>query len=238
MTNHGAGEGPQRVPKPNRPIRSFVRREGRLTAAQQRALDELWPRYGIEAEGSLLDLDALFGRAAPKVMEIGIGMGDALAQMAEENPQNDYIGIDVHRPGIGRVMARLDAQGSENVRLFCHDAVEVLQRRIADESLDRVLFFFPDPWHKKRHHKRRLIQPPFVELLRRKLKPGGVLHMATDWQDYAEQMMAVLSNTPGFANEAGKGSYAPRPAYRPVTKFEKRGQRLGHGIWDLLFRRL
>ena len=224
--------------KPRRVVRSFVRREGRLTAGQQRALDELWPRYGVEAEGPLLDLDELFGRQAPKVMEIGIGMGDALAQMALENPDNDYIGVEVHRPGIGRVMARLEEQGSRNVRLFCHDAVEVLERRIAAESLDRVLIFFPDPWHKKRHHKRRLIQPPFVELLRQKLKPGGVLHLATDWQDYAEQMMQVLSEASGFSNEAGKGNYAPRPDYRPVTKFEKRGQRLGHGIWDLLFRRL
>ena len=224
--------------KPRRVVRSFVRREGRLTAGQQRALDELWPRYGVEAEGPVLDLDTLFGRQAPKVMEIGIGMGDALAQMALENPDNDYIGVEVHRPGIGRVMARLDEQGCHNVRLFCHDAVEVLEQRIAAESLDRVLIFFPDPWHKKRHHKRRLIQPPFVELLRQKLKPGGVLHLATDWEDYAMQMMDVLSNAPGFANEAGKGRFAPRPGYRPVTKFEKRGQRLGHGIWDLLFRRL
>ena len=224
--------------KPRRVVRSFVRREGRLTAGQQRALDELWPRYGVEAEGPVLDLDTLFGRQAPKVMEIGIGMGDALAQMALENPDNDYIGVEVHRPGIGRVMARLDEQGSHNVRLFCHDAVEVLEQRIAAESLDRVLIFFPDPWHKKRHHKRRLIQPSFVELLRQKLKPGGVLHLATDWEDYAMQMMDVLSNAPGFANEAGKGRFAPRPDYRPVTKFEKRGQRLGHGIWDLLFRRL
>ncbi len=231
--NDSEKNAPQR-----RVIRSFVRREGRLTPGQQRALERLWPRYGVEAEGEVLDLDALFGRSAPKVLEIGFGMGDALAAMALAQPECDFIGIEVHRPGVGRLLARLEEQGSENVRLFCHDAVEVLERRIPDAGLDRVLIFFPDPWHKKRHHKRRLVQPPFVALLRRKLRPGGVLHLATDWEDYAEQMMAVVSADGGFRNQAGEGNYAPRPDYRPVTKFERRGQRLGHGIWDLLFERV
>ncbi len=223
--------------KPRRRIRSFVRRTGRLTEGQQRAIDEFWPQYGLEPGDSLLDLEEVFGRAAPKILEIGFGMGDALAEMALNQPGNDYIGIEVHRPGVGRLLAKLGEQGSSNVRLFCHDAVEILNQRIAAESLDRVLIFFPDPWHKRRHNKRRLIQAGFVALLRTKLKPGGVLHMATDWEEYAQQMMRELSAADGFRNIEGEGAYAPRPDYRPITKFEKRGQRLGHGIWDLLFER-
>ncbi len=224
--------------KPLRRVRSFVRRTGRLTEGQQRALDELWPQYGLEADGEVLDLNRVFGRNAPKILEIGFGMGDALAQMALNYPQNDYIGIEVHRPGVGRLLGLLREQGSGNVRLFCHDAVEILKQRIADESLDRVLIFFPDPWHKRRHNKRRLIQASFVALLRAKLRPGGVVHLATDWEAYAEQMMRELSGAEGFRNIEGEGNFAPRPDYRPTTKFEKRGQRLGHGIWDLLFERL
>ncbi len=224
--------------KPLRRVRSFVRRTGRLTEGQQRALDELWPRFGLMPEGEVLVLDEVFGRSAPKILEIGFGMGDALAAMALSQPENDYLGIEVHRPGVGRLLAMLGEQGSDNVRLFCHDAVEVLNQRIANESLDRVLIFFPDPWHKRRHNKRRLIQAGFVALLRTKLKPAGVLHMATDWEEYAEQMMRELSEAEGFRNLEGEGNYAPRPDYRPITKFEKRGQRLGHGIWDLLFERV
>ena len=221
----------------HRAIRSFVRREGRLTAAQQRAIDELWPCYGVLADGPPLDLDGLFGRSAPRVLEIGFGMGDALAEMAARYPENDYLGIEVHRPGVGRLLQRLADQGSDNVRVFVADATRVLQDRIIDGSLDAVLVFFPDPWPKKRHHKRRLIQPEFVQLLAGKLKPGGRLHLATDWQDYADHMMTVLSGIDLFENVCGPGCYSPRPDYRPMTKFERRGQQLGHEIRDLVFER-
>ncbi|MFC1749229.1 tRNA (guanosine(46)-N7)-methyltransferase TrmB [Pseudomonadota bacterium] len=223
--------------KHHRRIRSFVRRQGRMTEAQQRALDELWSKYGLEPGDGLLNLDEVFGRSAPRVLEIGFGMGDSLAEMALVDPENDYIGIEVHRPGVGNLMAKLNDQGSENVRLFCHDAIEILATRIADESLDRVLLFFPDPWHKRRHNKRRIVQGPFIDAIRKKLKPGGIFHMATDWEDYAVWMMKEMNQTEGFENVAGPGLYSERPAYRPVTKFERRGHRLGHGIWDLLFKR-
>ncbi len=221
-----------------RTIRSFVRRQGRMTPLQERALAELWPRFGLEFSEQLLDLDDVFGRSAPKVLEIGFGMGDALAEMALNHPEQDYLGIEVHRPGVGRLLAKLDEQGSDNVRIYCHDAIEVLQQQIPDASLDRVLLFFPDPWHKRRHNKRRIVQLGFVEMIRAKLKPGGVFHMATDWQDYAKWMMGVMNNAEGFENLAGEGQYSERPDYRPITKFERRGQRLGHGIWDLLFKKM
>ncbi len=221
-----------------RTIRSFVRRQGRMTPLQERALAELWPRFGLEFSEPLLDLDDVFGRSAPKVLEIGFGMGDALAEMALNHPEQDYLGIEVHRPGVGRLLAKLDEQGSDNVRIYCHDAIEVLQQQIPDGSLDRVLLFFPDPWHKRRHNKRRIVQLGFVEMIRAKLKPGGVFHMATDWQDYAKWMMGVMNNAEGFENLAGEGQYSERPDYRPITKFERRGQRLGHGIWDLLFKKM
>ncbi len=221
--------------KPLRRIRSFVRRQGRMTDLQQRALEEQWPRFGLEPGNELLDLDAIFGRSAPRILEIGFGMGDSLAEMANTHPENDYIGIEVHRPGVGRLMDRLNEQGNENVRIFCHDAIEILEKQIPDESLDRVLLFFPDPWHKKRHNKRRIVNAAFIEMVRRVLKSGGVFHMATDWQDYAEWMMHEMNQASGFENMAGPDQYSERPDYRPVTKFEKRGHRLGHGIWDLLF---
>ncbi|MFO7602586.1 MAG: tRNA (guanosine(46)-N7)-methyltransferase TrmB, partial [Gammaproteobacteria bacterium] len=213
-----------------RRIRSFVRREGRLTRGQQRALDELWPRYGIEAGAHTIDLAACFGRAASTVLEIGFGNGASLAEMARANPQNNYLGIEVHRPGVGNLLLQLEAEAIDNVRVICADAVEVLQEMIPDAALDRVQLFFPDPWHKKKHHKRRIVQPAFVALLRQKLTPGGVFHLATDWQDYAEHMLTVMSAAEGFVNLCGAGQYAPRPAYRPLTKFEQRGQRLGHGV--------
>jgi len=209
-----------------------------MTQLQERALAELWPRYGLEPADELLDLDQLFGRPAPRILEIGFGMGDALAEMALVQPDNDYLGIEVHRPGVGRLLAKLAEQGSDNVRVFCHDAVDILQRQIPDDSLDKVLLFFPDPWHKKRHHKRRIVRPEYVELIRTKLKPGGIFHMATDWQEYAEWMMKVMSDAEGFENLAGVRQYSERPTYRPVTKFERRGQRLGHGVWDLLFKKV
>lgn len=221
-----------------RKVRSYVRREGRLTVGQQRALDELWPQMGIEAEGAVLDFNAVFGRVAPVTLEIGFGMGDSLAEMALNAPEQDFIGIEVHRPGVGRLLAALEEQGSTNVRVFCHDAVEILEQRIPDASLDRVLLFFPDPWHKKRHNKRRIVQQPFLDMLRLKLKPGGIFHMATDWQDYAEWMMIEMNEAQGFENTLGPDQYSPRPDYRPITKFERRGQRLGHGVWDLLFKKV
>ena len=222
---------------PHRRVRSFVLRMGRMTTGQQRAFDAHWPAKGLEIEQGMLDLPRVFGRQAPVVLEIGFGMGWSLVQMAREAPQQDFIGIEVHRPGVGKLLHDMAEQGVENIRVYCDDAVEVLERCIPDASLAAVQIFFPDPWHKKRHNKRRLIQPEFVRRLRQKLALGGVLHAATDWQDYAEHMLEVLSAAEGFRNQAGEG-YAPRPAHRPTTKFEQRGERLGHGVWDLLFERI
>jgi len=222
---------------PARKIRSFVRREGRITAGQQRALQDLWPRYGLAADAPL-DLAAIFGRSAPRTLEIGFGNGDALATMAGQHPDTDYIGIEVHRPGVGRLLQQLDEHELTNVRVMREDAVQILNICFPDNSLDRLLLFFPDPWHKKRHHKRRILQPGFVELLSRKIRPGGHVHMATDWEDYARHMLEVMGESPAFRNCAGTGNYSPRPDYRPVTKFERRGQRLGHGVWDLVFERV
>jgi len=223
--------------RPVRKIRSFVRREGRITAGQQRALQNLWPRYGLAADAPL-DLASIFGRGAPCTLEIGFGNGDALATMAEQQPDTDFIGIEVHRPGVGRLLQQLDEHALTNVRVMREDAVQVLNTCFPDNSLDRLLLFFPDPWHKKRHHKRRIVQPAFIELLTRKIKPGGILHMATDWEDYAEHMLEVMGQSAAFRNCAGAGNYSLRPDYRPVTKFERRGQRLGHGVWDLLYERI
>ncbi|MFP5505162.1 MAG: tRNA (guanosine(46)-N7)-methyltransferase TrmB [Gammaproteobacteria bacterium] len=217
-----------------RHVRSFVRREGRITRSQQRALEELLPRFGLEPAG-LLDLDGAFGRSAPRTLEIGFGNGASLAQMAAAAPEQDFLGIEVHRPGVGHLLLEIEQRALSNVRVICADAVEILRDRLAPDSLDRVLLFFPDPWPKKRHHKRRILQPAFVALIRDRLKPGGVFHMATDWQDYAEQMLEVMDAQPGFINSAGRGHYAPKPDYRPETKFERRGLRLGHGVWDLVF---
>ena len=224
--------------KAHRPIRSFVLRQGRMTGMQERALVDHWPHFGVEVDSGMLDLTALFGRDARRILEIGFGMGDALAEMALAQPEQDYIGIEVHRPGVGRLMGRLVEQGNDNVRIFNHDAIEVLKRCIPDGSLDRVLLFFPDPWHKSRHHKRRIVQAEFIETIRSKLKPGGIFHMATDWEEYAHWMMEKMAAAPGYKNQAGPNSYSERPDYRVLTKFEKRGQRLGHGIWDLIFQRI
>jgi len=220
-----------------RRIRSFVRREGRLTPGQQRALDELWPRYGLASDTSLVAADA-FGRSAPLTLEIGFGNGASLATMATQDPDSNYVGIEVHRPGVGHLLKQIETEGLENVRIYCHDAVEILHHCIDDHSLDRVLLFFPDPWHKKRHHKRRIVQPDFIELLAGKIRHGGRLHMATDWEDYAQHMVEVMSGSTAFRNCAASGAFVPRPEYRPVTKFEQRGQRLGHGVWDLLYERV
>ncbi|GAB1231863.1 tRNA (guanosine(46)-N7)-methyltransferase TrmB [Ferrigenium sp. UT4] len=218
-----------------RHIRSFVLRAGRVSVAQQRAIDTWLPRYGIPYIARPLDLDLTFGRSAPKILEIGFGMGDSTAAIAQAHPENDYLALEVHTPGVGNLLKLIDAQHITNIRIIQHDAVEVLRDMIADNSLDGVHIFFPDPWHKARHNKRRLIQSPFIAKLVRKLKPGGYIHVATDWQDYAEQVLRVLSEEPLLANTAA--DYAPRPDYRPLTKFEQRGLRLGHGVWDLVFRR-
>jgi tRNA (guanine-N7-)-methyltransferase len=218
-----------------RPIRSFVLRQGRISEAQQRAYEELLPRYAVGYSPRQLDFDALFGRAAPRILEIGFGMGAATAHIAAAHPENDYLGVEVHTPGVGALMRLLDAQGLENVRIVQHDAVEVLSHMVAPGTLDGIHIYFPDPWPKKRHHKRRLIQPPLVALLASRLKPGGYLHLATDWQEYAEWMLEVLRGEPQLENTAG--DYAPKPDYRPETKFERRGINLGHGVWDLVFRR-
>ncbi len=220
-----------------RRIRSFVRREGRLTKGQERALTELWPVMGVEYKAEMLDLNVLFGRSAPVVLEIGFGMGKSLVEMAAAAPEKNFIGIEVHRPGVGACLASAQEAGLTNLRLFCHDAVEVLEQMIPDQSIDTLQLFFPDPWHKARHHKRRIVQPKFVQMLRPKLKIGGIFHMATDWENYAEHMLEVMNAAEGFENTVKEGNYAPRPDYRPLTKFEQRGHRLGHGVWDLLFAR-
>jgi len=219
------------------PIRSFVLRAGRLGPGQQRALDELGPHFVLPFAGAPIDWDAAFGRRAPRILEIGFGMGDATAQVAAAAPEKDFIGIEVHQPGVGALLKRIGELQLTNIRILRHDAVEVLQQMVAPATLAGVHVWFPDPWHKKRHHKRRLIQPPFVALLASRLAPGGYLHGATDWQHYAEQMLEVLSAEPALHNQAEGGGYAPRPAWRPQTKFEQRGLKLGHGVWDLLFSR-
>ena len=218
-----------------RPIRSFVLRQGRISNAQQRALDSLLPLYGVAEGDSPLDLNKLFARSAPKILEIGFGMGETTAAIAAAHPQHDYLGIEVHSPGVGSLLKQIDALGLTNVRVIQRDVMEVLTTRIAAESLDGIHVFFPDPWPKKRHHKRRLLQATFVALLAARLKPSGYLHAATDWHEYAEQIISVLTAEPLLANSAAE--YAPRPDYRPITKFEQRGLRLGHGVWDIIFRR-
>ncbi len=223
--------------RPLRPIRSFVRRESRMTASQERALKQLWPRYGVGIEARPLDCDAVFGRQAPVILEIGFGNGDALQASAMANPQNNYLGVEVHRPGIGTLLRRLEASGIENVRVMHADAVEVLKTTIPDGSLAAVRLFFPDPWPKKRHHKRRLVQPEFAELVRRKLKPGGYFHLATDWEEYAVHMRTVLSQTPGLVEVTGQERFSSLSHGRSSTKFEMRGRRLGHGVQDLVFER-
>ncbi|HYQ93195.1 MAG TPA: tRNA (guanosine(46)-N7)-methyltransferase TrmB [Candidatus Competibacteraceae bacterium] len=219
------------------PIRSFVLRQGRLTPGQQYALDNLWERYGVDPPVGVLDLDALFGRRAPRILEIGFGNGESLAAMAMAQPELDYLGIEVHRPGVGHLLLLARQQGLQNLRIMAIDAVEVIERQLPDACLDRIQIFFPDPWPKQRHHKRRLIQPAFIEQITHKLKPGACLHLATDWEDYAHHMLAVLYAAEGLVNTVTEGGFAARPGYRPVTKFERRGERLGHPVRDLIFRK-
>lgn len=208
-----------------------------MTEGQKRAFEANWRRWGLDFSPEEIDLQAEFGASGDVVLEIGFGMGQSLVAMAAAAPDRHFIGIEVHKPGVGRLLHDMAEAGVDNIRVYCHDAVEVLEHCIPAQSLDTVQIFFPDPWHKKRHHKRRLIQPAFVALLVSRLKPGGVLHLATDWENYAAQMMEVLSANAALSNVAGEGEYSPRPAHRPQTKFEQRGARLGHGVWDLVFAR-
>ncbi len=223
---------------PQRRIRSFVMRTGRITEGQKKALDQGWSRFGLALDNGELDLATTFNRRAPVVFEIGFGNGDSLFEMAQLAPEKDFIGVEVHTPGVGRLMHHVLDASLENVRVFQEDAVDVLRHCIPDNSLATVQIFFPDPWHKKRHHKRRIVQPEFAQLVRRKLAADGTIHMATDWENYAEHMLDVMEAAEGFENTAGAGQYQPgRPPQRPETKFEQRGKRLGHGVWDLIFRK-
>jgi len=237
-----------------RRIRSFVVRAGRLTAGQERAWQELWPRYGIELSAQPLELDKIFNRVAPRILEIGFGTGDALLAYAQLHPDHDCLGIEVHPPGVGHLLLKIQEAALTNVRVICHDAVEILSQCLAADCLDEVHIFFPDPWHKKRHHKRRLIQLPFVDLLARVLKSSGVVKLGTDWQEYAEQMLKLMDEHAAFQNLASNNyltndqyrtpshpevlsGFVARPTHRPLTRFERRGHRLGHGVWDLAYRR-
>ena len=216
-------------------IRSFVRRAGRMSEAQERHYAEMMPRIGIPYANVAHDLDTVFGRKAPKILEIGFGMGETTATIAANCPENDYLGLEVHVPGVGALCKQIVERKLTNLRICEHDAVEVVRDMLPENSLDGLHIFFPDPWHKKRHNKRRLIQPPFIALLSTRLKPGGYLHCATDWEEYALQMLDVLRGEAALENTVGE--FAPRPDYRPLTKFENRGLRLGHGVWDLVFRK-
>ncbi len=221
-----------------RHIQSFVLRAGRMTPAQERALTELWPSYGVELGDDPLDLEAIFGRRAPRCLEIGFGAGEVIGSLAENHPHIDYIGIEVHRPGVGRLLLRAEQTKLRNLRVICRDAVEVLNDKLQNDSFDEILVFFPDPWHKKRHHKRRLIEPKFAASMAAKLRAGGMLRLATDWQAYAEQMLAVCNANPHLESLSADGTYVARPDFRPPTRFERRGARLGLGVWDLAYRKL
>ena len=218
-------------------IRSFVIRGGRMTEGQKNAFDKWWPHYGVSLFDGPINPAELFGRSAPLVLEIGFGMGDSLVDMAIADPDSDFIGIEVHPPGVGRLINRAGTEGVPNLRCYMADANDVLSDCIPDGSLERLHLFFPDPWHKKKHNKRRIVQPEFVEKIRAKLKIGGHFHMATDWEAYAEHMMEVMTAAPGYENIAGGSEFAPQPSYRPTTKFERRGENLGHGVWDIIFSR-
>ena len=219
--------------KHHRPIRSFVKREGKMTKGQINAIEQLWETHGLDLDDKQLDFDAFFGRQGPVILEIGFGNGSSLADMAERYPEYNFLGVEVHRPGVGSLLVQVNRRELNNIRVSSDDAVLVCNQQIPDGSLERVQIFFPDPWHKKRHNKRRLIQPPFVETLIKKLKPGGQIHVATDWENYAEHILEVLSANNDLKNTVE--DYAPKPDYRPGTKYEARGIRLGHGVWDLVF---
>ncbi len=220
-----------------RQIKTYVLRAGRMGTGQIRAFDQYGLRFLLPYQAERLDVNAAFGRSAPLILEIGFGMGDATAHIAQVRPGDNFLCCEVHEPGVGALLKRCGENDISNIRIVQHDAVEVMDHMLGQDSLDGVHIFFPDPWHKSRHHKRRLIQSPFVQRLAQHIKPGGYLHLATDWAPYAEQMMAVLSAEPLLVNTAGAGQFAPQPDYRPLTKFENRGLKLGHGVWDLVFRR-
>jgi tRNA (guanine-N7-)-methyltransferase len=219
-----------------RTIRSFVKREGRLTTGQSQALETQWPLYGIDYSDKPLDLKQLFNRDAETVLEIGFGNGDSLWQMAQASPEKNFIGIEVHRPGAGHLLHLIESSDCTNIRVSNTDAIDVLNNQIPDHSLDRLQLFFPDPWHKKKHNKRRIVQEAFIQQVAKKLKHGGIFHLATDWEDYAQHMLEVLNSSALFENLSDTNDYVPKPEERPTTKFEKRGHRLGHGVWDLLFK--
>ena len=221
--------------KPIRTIKSFVHRQRNLAPTKQKILAELWPKYGLEITNKKIDLTKIFNNQNSTIIEIGFGMGETLLHMANNFPEKNFIGIEVHMPGIGSVLSKLRTNPLTNIKIYNTDALDVLQKCVPNNSIEKFLIFFPDPWPKKRHHKRRIIQPAFVNLIATKLKPNGILHMATDWEDYAEHMMSVLTQAPQFRNTAGESKFAARPDYRPLTKFEQRGQKLGHKIWDLIF---
>jgi tRNA (guanine-N7-)-methyltransferase len=221
----------------DRQVRSFVLRGGRLTEGQKRALEELWPRFGIEDKHEPVNFSALFGNEAPVIVEIGFGDGEASWQMALARPDQNFVGVEVHRPGVGHLLLKLEEKGIENLRIVCADAVEFLQARVPEQTLDGVRIYFPDPWPKKRHHKRRIIRPEFVGLLASRMRTGGVLHIATDWGPYAEHILMVMADSREFENLSETGDFSPRPQWRPDTKYERRGERLGHSVFDLVFKR-
>lgn len=221
-----------------REIKSYVMRAGRITHGQQRGLEQGRAKYGLQLADGRQDFDEVFGRTAARTLEIGFGMGQSLLEMAQAAPEQDFIGVEVYHSGVGALLNGLLTKNISNVRVYACDALDVLEKCVPDASLDRLLLFFPDPWHKSRHHKRRIVQPDFVRLVRNKLKEGGVFHLATDWEPYAEHMLEVLNATPGLVNLSNDNTWIPRPAERPKTKFEQRGERLGHGVWDLKFSRI
>jgi len=234
---HKTVEQAQAEGKYIRTVRSFVKREGRLTKGQAHALENFWSEMGLNHEDGMIDSKALFGNENPVTLEIGFGMGKSLVEMAKNAPDINFIGIEVHRPGVGACIALAQEEGVKNLKVYEHDAIEILADCIPEKSLTTVQLFFPDPWHKKKHHKRRIVQPEFVETIRQKLKVGGVFHMATDWENYAECMLEDMQSAPGYNNLSQTNDYVPRPDSRPLTKFEQRGHRLGHGVWDLQFAR-
>jgi len=221
-----------------RTIHSFVKREGRLTTGQQLAIDTQWAKFGIDYSAAELNLSDVFKREAHTVLEIGFGNGDSLFQMAQASPEKNFLGIEVHRPGVGHLLRLIENSDCKNLRVSNYDAIDVLQDQIADNSIDRLQLFFPDPWHKKKHNKRRIVQDKFLIEVARILKPAGTFHLATDWEHYAKQMLNTLNTSKFFTNLSKDKTYVPKPAERPTTKFEKRGQRLGHGVWDLLFQKI
>lgn len=235
---HKTVEQAQAEGKYIRTVRSFVKREGRLTKGQAVALENHWQDMGLSHENGLIDAKTLFGNDNPITLEIGFGMGKSLVEMAKNDPNSNFIGVEVHRPGVGACISYAVEEGVTNLKVYEHDAIEVLADCIPPESLTTVQLFFPDPWHKKKHHKRRIVQPEFVETIRQKLKVGGVFHMATDWENYAECMLEDMQSAPGYENLSSTNDYVPRPDSRPLTKFEQRGHRLGHGVWDLQFKKV